>query len=52
MFDLMLRGEKNARERLPQHRKATRSAVPLDMEAKTSTETRIRARKRRFSAAC
>ena len=52
MFDLMLRGERNAREQLPQHRKVIRSAVPLDSEAKTSTETRIRARKRRFSAAC
>jgi len=52
MFDLMLRGERNARERLPQHRKATRGAVPLDIEGKTSTETQIRARKRRFSAAC
>ncbi len=52
MFDLMLREERNAHERPPQHWKATQSAVPLGSEAKMSTETRIRARKRRFSAAC
>jgi hypothetical protein len=52
MPDLMLRGERNARERLPHYRKATRHEVPLDFEGKTPTETQIRTRRRRFSAAC
>jgi len=52
MPDLMFRGERNARERLPQYRKSTRGAVPLDFERETSSETQIRAFRRRFSAAC
>jgi hypothetical protein len=52
MPDLMLCGERNARERLPHYRKAIRHEVPLDFEGKTPTETQIRARRRRFSAAC
>jgi hypothetical protein len=35
-----LRGERNARERLPHYRKATRHEVPLDFEEKTPTKTR------------
>ena len=52
MPDLRFRGERIARERLPHQRKATRGAVPLDLEGRTSTETQICARRRRFSAAC
>jgi hypothetical protein len=52
MSDLKLRVVKNARKQRQQHRKAIRSAVPLDFEGQTSSETQICARRQRFSATC
>jgi hypothetical protein len=52
MPDLKLRDEMNARTQRQQHRKAIRSAVPLDFEGQMSSDTQICARGQRFSAAC
>lgn len=52
MPDLILRGEGNVCERGTRHREAAQSAVPLNFEAETASETRIYACGRRSSAAC
>jgi len=52
MPDLRFRGERNAPKRLPHHRNAANSAVPLDLTKETSTNTLISARGRRSSATC
>ena len=52
MPNLMVCGDRNPRERLPQSQRATQSAIPLDFERKSSSETQICARRRLFSAAC
>jgi len=52
MPDLMFRDPRSGLEQEPRHRKPTRSAVPLDLEGKTSSKLQIYACRRRSSAAC